>query len=266
MIFYSSAAVVNFIITTLSLFATAIGTAQSQQLPPPQEHILWTVFEDVLVNSSGALYNLSQIFFKPTSWDDASAACGCGGQSSSQPALSLAVGVTVDRINNPEFVPRFLNDTPGLCCHTNMGYCTNYINCDEITLTLQHPTAAANMRAAQIYDLLGGPDMNSVLATFDPLFYYLMKVLSDQNLGLLQLLGFQETLWINLHVDTLDVMPSTSEIRSALSMVFVWVSQAYQILLASSPAPSSVNVFSMEKGQPLLAFFSMGYQERKLSC
>jgi hypothetical protein len=221
MIFYSSAAVVN-IITTLSLFATTIATAQSQ-LPPPQEHILWSIFEDVLVNSSGALYNLSSIFFKPSSWDDGADACGCG-RSSSSPALAFAVGVTVDKVNNPEFVPRFLNDTPGLCCHTNLGYCTNWINCEDITLTLQQPTAAANMRVFQISNLLGGPDMNSVLAAFDPPFYYLMKVLSDQNLGLMVYLDFEQAFFINLHVDTLDVMPSASEIRSALSMVFIWVS------------------------------------------
>lgn len=217
MIFYSSAAVVNFI-TTLSLFAT---TAQSQQTPPPpQEHVLWSIFEDVLVNSSGALYNLSMIFFRPESWDDG----GCGGSSSGGPDVSVSVGVTVDRIDNAEFVPRFFNDTPGLRCHTNMGYCTNWINYEDIVLTLRQPSTAADIRASQIFNLLGGQDINSVLAAFDPVFYYLMKVLSDENLGLLELIVFQEPTWITLHIDSLDVMPSISEIRNALSMVFMWVS------------------------------------------
>ena len=222
MIFYSSAAALNFIIA-LSLFAT---TAQSQ-LPPPQEHILWALFEDVLVNSSGALYNLSNIFFRPDSWDDGA----CGGSSS--PALALSVGVTVDRIYDPEFVPRLFNDTPGLCCNTNMGYCTNWINCEDITLALRQPSTAASVHASQISNLLGGRDINSVLAAFDPAFYYLMKVLSDENLGLMALLSFEEAVWINLHVDTLDVMPSTREIRSALSTVFVWVSTTLILILYS---------------------------------
>ena len=214
MIFYSSAAVVNFI-TTLSLFAT---TAQSQQTPPPpQEHVLWSIFEDVLVNSSGALYNLSMIFFKPDSWDDG----GCGGSSSGGPDVAVSVGVTVDRVDNAEFVPRIFNDTPGLCCHTNMGYCTNWINCEDIVLALRQPSTVG---ASQIFNLLGGQDINSVLAAFDPVFYYLMKHLSDESLGLSELLSFQETTWITLHIDSLDVMPSTSEIRNALSMVFMWVS------------------------------------------
>lgn len=209
MIFYSSAAVLNFI-TTLSLFAT---TALSQQLPPLQEHILWKAFEEDLVNSSGALYNLSKIFFP---WDD--------GGTSTTPVLALWVGVTVDRISNSEFVPRVFNDTPGLCCRTNMGYCTDWINCEDITLTLQQPSTVANIRASQISNLLGGPDINSVLAAFDPPFYYLMKVLSDEGLGLMSLLDFQESVWVNLHIDTLDVMPSEREVREALSMVFTWVS------------------------------------------
>ena len=97
---------------------------------------------------------------------------------------------------------------------------------EGITLTLHQPNTAADIRASQISSLLRGPNINSVLATFDPAFYYLMKVLSEEGLGLISLLYFQESVWVNLYVDTLDVMPSKTEVREALSMLFTWVSLA----------------------------------------
>ena len=116
-----------------------------------------------------------------------------------------------------------------------MGYCTNWVNCRDITITLQQPSANANIRAAQISNLLGGPDINSVLAAFDPAFYYLMKVLSEEGLGLMSMLEFQESVWINLHIqDTLKVMPSEGEMYDALSMVFTWVSSSGTRMLSSS--------------------------------
>ena len=195
------------ILITLSLF---VDTTPSQR--QDQTHALWRTFEDNLVNSSAILYNLSTLFFRPSSWND-------GGASA---PVSIQVGVTVDRIDDIEFVPLAADDVAGLCCYTNMGYCGSWVNCRQIVINLDQPRVESG--STQLSHLLAGPEMNSVLSAFDPAFYYLMKMLSDERLDLITVYGFEVPAIINFHLDALAVMPSNQELYDSLSAVLMWVS------------------------------------------
>ena len=193
------------ILITVSLF---VDTTPSQR--QDQTHALWRMFEDNLVNSSAILYNLSTVFFCPGSLND-------GG------SVSLQVGVTVDRmIDDAEFVPLAAGDVAGLCCYTNMGYCGSWVNCKPIAFNLEQPRVESG--SVQLSDLLAGTEMNSVLSAFDPAFYYLMKMLSEERLGLMPLFDYQDLASINFHLDELAVMPSDQELHDSLSAVLTWVS------------------------------------------
>ena len=196
---------VLLILITLSLFVADTTPSQRQD----QTHALWRIFEDNLVNSTGILYNLSTVFF-PLSPDD------------DKGPVSLSVGVTVDRIDDAEFVPLSANDVAGLCCYTNMGYCGSWVNCKTINITLDQPRVESG--STQLSNLLAGPEISSVLSAFDPAFYYLMKMLSEERLGLIQLFDFQDAAVINFHLDELAVMPSYQEVYSSLCAVLTWVS------------------------------------------
>ena len=209
---YSSTTSVVLISLALFVGWTTVAAQSSRQ---DQRPILWRALENALVNSDEMLYNLSTTFFPPQSWDDPKQdVYNCA-------TLSVLVSVTVDKINDPSFTPYFVNDSAGLCCSTNMGYCSVWVNCNEITVTLQQPRV--DRGAQQLSKLLGGPEINMVLSAFDPAFYYLMKKLSDESLGFLQLLDFQTIFLVNFNVQELGVMPSESELYESISAVLTWV-------------------------------------------
>ena len=189
------------------LVYTGVPAAQSLDQRPA----LWRKLEEALIKSDAGLYNLSRTFFPPTSWGD-----GIAKQ------YTLTVGVVVERLNDSMFVPGALGDSPGLCCSTNMGYCTVWVNCDPLSITLGQPGFEAG--STQISKLLSGPDINAVFTAFDPAFYYLMKKLSDEALELNSILTYQEIHIINFYVDQLSAMPSSQELYEALTTVLTWVS------------------------------------------
>ena len=200
------------LVIALPLF---VATSISSQVRKDQRPVLWKAFEKALVKNEEMLYNLSDAFFPPGSLDD--------GQNSV--SVAVLVGVTVDSVNNTYIDSGY----PGLCCSTNMGYCSAWVNCRDIQLVLEQPKT--NSGTSQISNLLAGPDISMVLTAFDPAFYYLMKKLSDEVLDFISVLAFQETIMINFHVDNLEVMPSDNELNASLSAVLTWVS-SYTISLS----------------------------------
>ena len=198
--------VVLVVITLLGVFS---ATTQQQQRED-QRPVLWRKFEDLLAQSDGKLYNLSMTFFSP----------GDSQYTISVP-VSMSVGVTVDRINDTGFVPSYEEDRPALCCSTNMGFCTVWVNCRANTFNLVRPTIESG--ASQISDLLSGPEINSVFSALDPSFYYLMKKLSEESSSPVSILSFEYAAEINFHIEQLGVVPSESELSDALSAVLIWV-------------------------------------------
>ena len=199
------------VVQSAALFVIVLCAVPSSQSQPPQT--LWRKLEDALVQSDDFLFNLSQIFFPPNSWGD-----GSVGKE-----FSFTVRVTVDKLDDSVFVPSdSSNESAALCCSTNMGYCTVWVNCDSLSVTLGRPGFEASSN--QISKLLSGPEVDSVFTAFDPAFYYLMKKLSDEALELNSILTYQEIHQLNFHIDELATMPTNGELYKALASVLTWVS------------------------------------------
>ena len=198
---------------TAALFLLVfIGASSQLQRRPDQRPQLWRKLEEALVENNASLYNLSRIFFPPESWGNDVAK-----------VFSLSVGVQVELLSDTGFVPDGWNESAGLCCRTNMGYCTVWVNCEPLSITLRQPGFEAS--STQFSNLLSGPEINAVFTAFDPAFYYLMKKLSDEALELNSIITYEEMHTINFYIDQLPVMPSYNEMYEALTTVIIWVSE-----------------------------------------